>query len=52
MSSSLDFPCQFEGARDIMILASFVAAAKQYNHRFASTDEIQPVSGSIVDPHL
>ncbi len=52
MSSSLDFPCQFEGERDITILASFVSAAKQYDHRFAAMDEIHPVAGSIVDPHL
>src|SRR5208282_123341 len=52
MSSSLNLPRQFEGARDVAILGPFVAAAEQYDNHFAAPDEIHPVAGTVIDPHL
>src|SRR6266851_3229191 len=52
MSSSLNLLRQFEGTRDVAILVSFVATAEQDDHRVAAPDEIHPVAGTVVDPHL
>src|SRR5713101_5800763 len=52
MSSSLNLLRQFEGTRDVAILVSFVATAQQDDNRVAAPDEIHPIAGAVVDPHL
>ena len=52
MSSSLNLLRQFEGARDVAILVSFVAAAEQDDNPVAAPDEIHPIAGAVVNPHL
>src|SRR5438552_16661777 len=49
---SLDFPCQFEGTRNVAILSPFVAATEEDDDGFTAPDEIHPVTGTVVDPHL
>src|SRR5580692_4499787 len=52
MSSSLNLLRQFERPRDVPILAPLVAAAEQDNKPVAAPDEIHPIAGAVVDPHL
>jgi hypothetical protein len=38
--------------RDITVLASFVAAGEQDEDGVSAPDEIHPITGTVVDPHL
>src|SRR5690242_13481137 len=51
-SSSSNFTGQFAGARDVAILRPLVATAEQDDDSVATPDEIDPVAGTVVDPHF
>ncbi|MGY4404543.1 hypothetical protein ACVIYL_005346 [Bradyrhizobium sp. USDA 3315] len=40
------------GRLDVLALGSLVATAEQEHDGFASTREIYPVAGAVIDPHL
>src|SRR3954447_16487963 len=52
MSSSLHLVRQIDGARDVAFLGPFVAAAQQDDDGVAAPDEIHPIAGTVIDPHL
>src|SRR5262249_15345343 len=46
------FLCQLFGALDVTVLHALVAAAEQYDNFRAAAQEVDAVSGSVVDPQL
>jgi hypothetical protein len=52
MSPSSNLFRQFESTRNVAILASLVAPAKQDSNSVAASDEIYPIARTMVDPHL
>jgi hypothetical protein len=45
-------PCQLDGVGDIPVFPPLVAAAQQDDDADPAVDEIDPVAGAMIDPHL
>jgi hypothetical protein len=52
MSTSPNFLRERKSLRNVAILLPFVATAQQHDDRLAAPDEIDTVTGTLIDPHL